>query len=179
MSKISTVLLALFCLFSTVYANNDSITNYRFTQNDFTVEYPEIIVQGISQDIVFTLNNNALAKTNELNSVFVTIENKAHEVALVDGEAKLKYEFKGKETVTFQIGEFRETKDFTPIPLWMSVLPPLIAILMALVFREVFQHYLQVFLSEQQSFIIIRVQEFLKRSFRVYSQSQIPILLNL
>lgn len=43
----------------------------------------------------------------------------------------------GDTVVTVQIGETILEKTINPIPLWMSVLPPIIAIFLALVFREV------------------------------------------
>ncbi len=42
-----------------------------------------------------------------------------------------------KKTFTVDIEEYRQEVDINPIPLWTSILAPLIAILLALVFREV------------------------------------------
>ncbi len=138
MRRITLLLLVFFFTLHVFATNNERSSNYRFDNDDFTVVYPEIIVMNVPQDIVFKLNKNAFYKLGNSDSILVMVNDKACKVPFLDGEARLSYSFPKKEEVQFCIGTYEASADFNPIPLWFSILPPLIAIIMALVFREVF-----------------------------------------
>ncbi len=105
------------------------------TPHDFSTDIPKVIVQNIPVDITITIPS--LIST-QLDTVPVNINGKKIELIFERGVGKLEYKFTEKEELKIAIGNTPFSKMITPIPLWMSVLPPLIAILMALVFREVF-----------------------------------------
>lgn len=53
------------------------------------------------------------------------------------GKATTQVSFDRKEPFSFKIANAAFVRDVNPMPLWLSVLPPLIAIVLALVFKEV------------------------------------------
>ncbi|PKP11566.1 MAG: sodium:proton antiporter [Bacteroidetes bacterium HGW-Bacteroidetes-4] len=102
-----------------------------FGQNHrVSVNMPDILVKGIEVELVF--------ETEPGDSILfldVSLDNKVHRIDLLNGRGSLKYKFTKKCEI--QIPEHQLTIPVNPIPLWLSILPPLIAILMALMFREV------------------------------------------
>ncbi|RXQ96815.1 Na+/H+ antiporter NhaC family protein [Ancylomarina salipaludis] len=104
--------------------------------NPFSVEYPSIIVAKVKQTITIKTNASFIdqIKSDQLQ-ILINGNNTTYEIE--DSNLKLKYKFTQKEVVQIQIGEFADTIEINPIPLWLSILPPLIAILMALFFKEV------------------------------------------
>lgn len=98
----------------------------------YQIELPSIIVQRVKSEIKITPEKNF----TEIPEVLVNGEKAI--VELEAGSLILKYTFDKKEELSIQIGSFNYSKDVSPIPIWMSILPPLIAIMMALLIREVY-----------------------------------------
>ena len=118
--------------------NAQSINDSTFSQNDIKIEFPSIIVQNVSAGIKIVLRNPDQTKIYQNKNINVLINDSIIELYVINGVAEFDYKFSEKETLSIKIDKFSWSKDITPIPLWMSILPPLIAILMALVFREVY-----------------------------------------
>ncbi|MGD9992511.1 MAG: Na+/H+ antiporter NhaC family protein [Salinivirgaceae bacterium] len=95
-----------------------------------SVEVPDILVKGIEVELVFLTEPG-----DSLSFLDVSLDNKIHRVDLMDGRGSMKYKFIKKSEI--QIQSHQLSIPVNPIPLWLSILPPLIAILMALMFREV------------------------------------------
>lgn len=106
--------------------------------NPFTVEFPEIIVQRIPCDIVIEIETpNDIAPCDTVYKE-VLIDGELIILPFVDGKSTLSRTFDKPAVFSAESGGQRIEKKITPIPLWMSILPPLIAILIALIFREVY-----------------------------------------
>lgn len=130
-------LLAL--LFSMIVPQFASAQNqFYLEQDDVNVKWPSIIVQDIEEPIVLNLTSEEDVARLEGQFVEVFLNEKPQVVQFVKGQASIKYNFPEKEQLTISVDNFTTTKDVTPIPLWMSILPPLIAIFMALIFKEVY-----------------------------------------
>lgn len=101
------------------------------------VVLPKIIIADIPTSIVIPIEGNK-ANFIEQDSIWLDVNNKR--VLAVKGNKQFEFEyiFKTKENVAFKIENRSFSKVINPIPLWLSILPPLIAILMALFFKEVF-----------------------------------------
>ncbi len=121
------LLTALF-FSSLVFSNPDK-------ELPFDVYLPKVIVQHIPVDI--ELNLSPLVDVSK-DSVNVFVGDSLWIVRVEDGMVIINKSFSSKEELTISVAGGAFTKTITPIPLWMSILPPLIAILIALVFREVF-----------------------------------------
>ena len=103
----------------------------------FIVEMPSIIVQHIEQRIVIIPDKDRIP-VEGVETIEVYINDELFRTTIRDGKIPVLYSFSRKEELTIRIEDSIWSRIVNPIPLWMSVLPPLIAILMALVFREVY-----------------------------------------
>lgn len=98
----------------------------------YQIKLPSIIVQRVKSEIKITPESII----QEIPIVYVNgIETEVKHEA---GSLILKYTFDKAEELSIRIGSFDYSKKVTPIPIWMSILPPLIAIMMALLVREVY-----------------------------------------
>ena len=107
-------------------------------QHHLEVELPEIIVDAIpySLEIILTGKDNSGFPEDTL--VEVKLNGSAEMVRFTNGAASISHSFSGKDILTIEAADCTSETPVNPIPLWMSILPPLIAILMALLFREVY-----------------------------------------
>ncbi|WP_193323696.1 Na+/H+ antiporter NhaC family protein [Marinifilum sp. N1E240] len=96
---------------------------------------PKIIVADINSEIKILLDQE-WQNTND--SLEVVVNQKHFKLVPTKNNIHIPYVFKGKQQVNVQIYNIEQSKSFSAIPLWMSILPPLIAIVMALLFKEVF-----------------------------------------
>ncbi len=101
------------------------------------VELPKIIVQKVPCNIKIFLSEELTQKYQETPPVFF-INGKETKAEIQDNELIIKHSFSKKQALYIQLDGFEFKKNVNPIPLWMSILPPLIAIMMALFLREVF-----------------------------------------
>lgn len=102
------------------------------------VEFPAFIVQNVEQEITIVITDRELVKSLEGSELPVELNGKVIKSEVVFGKMTLNYDFPARETVSISIGDFTEERDVRPIPLWLSILPPLIAIFFALLLREVY-----------------------------------------
>ena len=115
---------------------NDSITGLsRFDPDKISIEISPFIVQDIPIEIEVRVQGPNFDKSSSLP---IKINGSDSIVHPENGKYVFKYVFREKEELTISIGGFSYSKTVTPVPLWLSVVLPLIAILIALVFREVY-----------------------------------------
>ena len=95
------------------------------------VELPSIILSGINAEITVKLDD---ASQEQL---YGTINGKAFYAEINNGTASIPYTFSEKEIIVLKSEDFVYEKEVNPIPLWLSILPPFLAIFMALLFKEV------------------------------------------
>ena len=107
-------------------------------QEDFKLELPEIIVSGVDQQVNVTLTDKDLYGHFENQKIEVTINGEDDTLTFHDGSLVFEMQFSTEDEYAVHSDLFSFSGSVNAIPLWMSILPPLIAILMALVFREVF-----------------------------------------
>lgn len=109
-----------------------------FTTQNIEVSLPEIIVVGVQQSIDIRITDKELAGSFKDKEVNVIISGTGIKAKVENGIITIPYTFDKKELLTISIGNFTQTVPVNPIPLWFSILPPLIAILIALIIREVY-----------------------------------------
>jgi len=98
---------------------------------EIKVTFPEIVLTDIQSTILVETENKELA------SIGVLIDIVVYDVPLQAGKGSFQCTFDQRKEILVSAGETSFKKEVNPIPLWLSILPPLIAILMALIFREV------------------------------------------
>lgn len=109
--------------------------NQLFAQETLYVEYPDVVFNGTAAKVVISDANDSIPayivqinKAGQLDTILIEKKDDVYSFTPVfynedDGIQLKNYELKGEEPAY--------------IPLWTSILPPLIAILLALVFKEV------------------------------------------
>lgn len=102
---------------------------------DLVVETPEIIVQHIPVDFIVELPADVLTGQD---SVSMRVDGIEEFYPVSDGKVVIRKVFTERSSMTLSVKGWGFSHPVTPIPLWMSIMPPIIAILMALAFREVF-----------------------------------------
>lgn len=128
---LSLFLTIQFCFFSNLAFSTEKIIGNEY--RELKVELPKIIVSNVNHSISITLESDF-----EKDSVEVLINTKSFIGKLINDKVEIPYVFKNKENIVIHVGNQYFSKFVNPIPLWLSILPPLIAILMALFFKEVF-----------------------------------------
>ncbi len=102
------------------------------------VSLPAIIVQGVDQEITITITDRDAVVIYEGQQIEIILNGEIIKKEIVHGQIQIDYDFPEEEMLTIGIGDFDFSKEVHPIPLWLSILPPLIAIFFALVLREVY-----------------------------------------
>jgi len=108
------------------------------TAADIKVEVPEVIIQDVAVDVKISFKNsrhNLLQDNN--NELSFLVNGMPTRIQFVDGVAKYRHTFTDIPQLKLELGDFVFEETTSPIPLWLSLVPPLIAILMALIFKEV------------------------------------------
>ncbi len=101
--------------------------------NPVTIEWPAVVIANIDFEIGFSADPATAA-----DSLTVYLNNQKQVLPFRGGQASLTHRL-GEETIlSVRVGEITDSRPFNPIPLAWSILPPLIAILLALLFKEVY-----------------------------------------
>lgn len=101
-----------------------------------TVAPPKIILQHIEGDLTFT---DPARLEVPSDTVVVSINGKAQSVIVEKGVTTVPYKFEGEEELQIVYdSQSLPSVPVRPIPLWLSILPPLIAIVMAFLIKEVY-----------------------------------------
>jgi Na+/H+ antiporter NhaC len=108
-----------------------------FSAEDFRVSLPEVLVSDVNQQIEIRAVGELFGKL-EGQEIIAVFNGEMQKLGFEKNLAVIKHDFPDEELLTLTIDGFHWQQEVTPIPLWMSVLPPLIAILMALLLKEVF-----------------------------------------
>ena len=137
MKKIYKVLL-LFIIFILPFFCIAENKNIEISKDDINITFQKIIVQNVETEISIFLKNNEKKDYYEGKVIPVKI-NKTHKTIIFkNGKAIIHHTFSTKENFLFTLDKFSYHKTINPIPIWLSILPPLLAIIIALIFKEVF-----------------------------------------
>ena len=130
-------ILSLFFLLSTltsVYAFQKSYLN----PSDYELDIPMLIIEDSEISIEILCKNPEAYKALSDSHHFAYINEKDFAFYIKDGKALIDYTLeKNERQLHIKVGDLEFIEDINPIPLWMSIIPPLIAILLALLIREV------------------------------------------
>lgn len=133
------VMLAAFVLLIKTASGQqfEDTPEFQLDNRVLSVEVPGIIMQDIETAFVLKVTDAELQPL--LNGPVPAVINGEPELLqFTNGEAVYTQVFDKPGELTIRIQDFYFAEDFTPIPLWLSILPPLIAIVMALAIREVY-----------------------------------------
>lgn len=99
-----------------------------FSIAEIELHYPDMVIEGVETNLTVS-STEELPGEIELNGELVSIE-------YSDGEAYVTLSA-SETSITSNSATIKEVNKGAMIPLWMSILPPLLAIILALVFKEV------------------------------------------
>ena len=136
--KLSLVFMLILIGLSDVYAQQESSApeETTFLREDFSIEIPALFVHGIATEgVIYCHDQEKLAASNHI--VSVVINGKRENLYFKNGEASFPLVFDRNEPLSIKADGFTYVRDVTPMPLWLSIVPPLIVILLALAFKEV------------------------------------------
>lgn len=112
-----------------------------FNPDDYEVVGPEFAIVGVGEDI--EIKYSGKEKEFRETTLVISVNGVEAPLKFEEGEATLVYDFGVSEDLKLAFGPSGDALDYTwethvpAIPLWLSIIPPLIAIVMALFFREV------------------------------------------
>ena len=107
-----------------------------FERDDFLIEVPELYVQHVRT--TGTLICLAPEKLHLAGNEIAAIVNGQEQIlTFINNHAEFAMTFDRPEPMSVKIGGFTYVQDVNPMPLWLSVVPPLLVIGLALSFREV------------------------------------------
>jgi Na+/H+ antiporter NhaC len=119
MRKILNVLILLF------------ITVRAISQPEFSVEKPEVIIESVPTEV--TLHFDEFPASDK-----IVINGSEYKINTNKKNVVVEHKFSSNdEQLSVQSGSKTKTSPVNPISLWLSIVPPLLAIVMALIFREV------------------------------------------
>ncbi|MDD3860036.1 MAG: hypothetical protein PHW83_07550, partial [Bacteroidales bacterium] len=102
------------------------------------IDYGFTIIEGIPVEISLAVLDSE-GEIIDINCTsIVKIDKERLDVTFNNGKTSFEYVFHEKSDIIIECDEIVSTKIVNPIPLWFSIIPPLIAILCALIFKEVF-----------------------------------------
>ena len=138
MIRFQRIFIGIWLLFLPLLFVGSDVDVSSIEQKDLEVVFPAIIVSNVSQDITIGISNEEVASGWEGKTLKVLLNGKEYPVRIMHGKGSLSYNFPAKETITISCQNFAVSKPVHPIPLWLSIIPPLIAILFALILKEVY-----------------------------------------
>lgn len=110
-------------------------TNFIRTSN-FSISHPRVIRKGEKVKVILDFSDDEVSQ----KSGIIEVNGKKQEINIKDGEAEILMDAaENPLNIEIKIGDITSSTSVkvAPFPIWLSVLPPLIAILLALIFREV------------------------------------------
>ncbi len=96
------------------------------------------VIEGMSTNLRLITFDSLGNQTNINCFSSARINNQKVDLYFIDGVAEFEYVFNDKSELVIECDQIKSSKSINPVPLWMSIIPPLIAILCALIFKEVF-----------------------------------------
>lgn len=112
-------------------STKELIVTPTYDVNNFKISHKSIAVESISTEITIEYTGE-----NTILPDFLWINNETKKIEWDNHKTTLTYPLKDKNT-NLQIGQTDYTLSISIIPLWWSIIPPLMAILLALLFKEV------------------------------------------
>lgn len=122
-------LVFLFALFFLFLGKIESVSSQE--SSSWSAEKPLIVMQGIETEIPIKVNTHVAF-------LEVKVNGESHRLEILDGYANLPIKIDVESIIKLESSYGIIEMEVDPIPLWFSIIPPLVAIFVALVFKEVF-----------------------------------------
>ncbi|MEF8809909.1 MAG: Na+/H+ antiporter NhaC family protein [Bacteroidales bacterium] len=139
-SLIGPVLLLFLTLFYTpsVFSHSSVSPEITINPKDIRVEHTDIIVRNIEHEITLQFRSEEFREVYEGKKISLQVNGQPVPVEITKGNTTFSRKFTKETDFTIKYQDFEYQTHINPIPLWFSIIPPLIAILFALIFKEVY-----------------------------------------
>lgn len=117
-------LMLFFCVCFTIEASASEI------------QVPEFFMQGIEREFFIAVDPE-ITEEDDYSLPIVILNGKEVEYETTDEGYLYNFSIEDESRLAVYYGSQRLTKQIKPIPIWLSIIPPLIAILLALIIKEV------------------------------------------
>jgi Na+/H+ antiporter NhaC len=98
---------------------------------EFEASFPVYSIQGVEQTIEITFNEDTTG------TVEIYYNGAPETITVLHGKGEIPLMLEKHKIVTLEFKGHIIEREVNPVPLWISILPPLVAILIALIFKEV------------------------------------------
>jgi Na+/H+ antiporter NhaC len=130
-------IILLLCLFSVQYCSiNAQALPEEFEREDFVLHAPALFILGHTHYLELTCQHPAKLLPYG-NLLPVVVNGEKYMATFEQGIAEIPVTFDRNEPLSVKVGNFTHVQLVSPMPLWWSVVPPLLVIFLALLFREV------------------------------------------
>ena len=102
------------------------------------MDFPSFVVSKTDTQFDICLYQDGEIMNDFSSPAVMLINGEPESIRFVNGKASVTRVFRKASSFRMSLGQAAYIHNVKPIPLWMSILPPLIAILFALIFKEVF-----------------------------------------
>lgn len=102
------------------------------------VKLPEIVLTDLKMPVAVELDDSLRQALPDTAILYVSINGSAYETTFIRGKGVVEPVFRTKSPLVISVGSRIWKGYVNPIPIWMSVLPSLVAIVLAFVLKEVF-----------------------------------------
>ncbi len=135
MGKIRFLILSI-GLFVVALSTAMAQSKVSFAADDFQVEVPDLFVSGVeTKGEIICLNSDKLAEANF--QVSVVVNGQRQLLTFKNSKSEFPILIDRKEPLSIKAGGFTFVHTVNPMPLWLSIIPPLLVIFLALIFKEV------------------------------------------
>ncbi len=105
-----------------------------FANESFQIEVPSVLIKSVETKVTVKLTGNMV----DTESLIVSVNKKQLEISSIENNTfEVAFIPENQSSINVEIGGETIKEEINPIPLWLSVLPPLIAIVLALLLKEV------------------------------------------
>lgn len=132
-SSFLAVIISALCTFTGLSHAKGSATD---SIQHLEIRLPGIVVQHVETSLQVHLTSEK-SNFQFSGNLLVLVNGEPAKLSFENGKADFPYTFKKNEIVQVEVSAMKVERYVRPVPLWMSVLPPLLAIAVALIFREV------------------------------------------
>lgn len=126
----------LFVIFLTVF--NPVQGNEKFSQEDLDIGLKGIVLKGESAEFELTIHDIKHPKIIASgDTIYLDVNGKMVRVPITNGKGYFNFKVEKGTPIQIQVDDFEYEEQISPLPGWISLIPPLIAIILALVLKEV------------------------------------------
>ena len=117
-----------------IYCQNSDSTHIK-SNDDIEIKHTSIIVKNIEHNIEVIFKDAEFIQEKEGTEIEILVNGDPKVLKLHKGKASFSQKFQKETDLIIEYQDYTYKTHVDPIPLWFSIIPPLVAILFALIFK--------------------------------------------